>query len=353
MIARNVFTVFAGAFLTMSCAALAADYPPPRQGDWIAPEFKFHSGETLKNVKIHYTTIGEPSGQPVLLLHGTYGSAANFLTADFAGELFGAGQPLDASKFYLIIPDALGSGKSTKPSDGLRAKFPKYDYDDMVEAQYRLVTEGLGVKHARLVIGNSMGGMQAWLWAGSHPDFMDVTVPMASQPTEMAGRNWAMRRLLVESVRTDPDWKNGDYAEQPKLFRFASTMFGLATSGGTLGYQQIAGNHEKSDKLALDRLNAPFNADANDFMYQWESSADYDATRNLEKVTSVLLAINAADDERNPPEIGVMERELKKVKNGALHIIPASPDTRGHGTTNMAKLWKARLQEVLEKAPYK
>ncbi len=353
MIARNVFTVFAGAFLTMSCAALAADYPPPRQGDWIAPEFKFHSGETLKNVKIHYTMIGEPSGQPVLLLHGTYGSAANFLTADFAGELFGAGQPLDASKFYLIIPDALGSGKSTKPSDGLRAKFPKYDYDDMVEAQYRLVTEGLGVKHARLVIGNSMGGMQAWLWAGSHPDFMDVTVPMASQPTEMAGRNWAMRRLLVESVRTDPDWKNGDYAEQPKLFRFASTMFGLATSGGTLGYQQIAGTHEKSDKLALDRLNAPFNADANDFMYQWESSADYDATRNLEKVTSVLLAINAADDERNPPEIGVMERELKKVKNGALHIIPASPDTRGHGTTNMAKLWKARLQEVLEKAPYK
>ena len=351
--AWNVWTGFAGALLMLSGAALAADYPVPKQGDWVVPEFRFHTGEILKNLKIHYTTIGEPTGQPVILLHGTYGSAANFLTADFAGELFGAGQPLDASKYYLIIPDAIGSGKSTKPSDGLKAKFPKYNYDDMVEAQYRLVTEGLGVKHARLVIGNSMGGMQAWLWAGTHPDFMDITVPMASQPTEMAGRNWAMRRMLVESVRTDPDWRNGDYTEQPKLFRFATAMFGLATSGGTLGYYQIAGTHEKSDKLAMDRLKAPFNADANDFMFQWESSADYDATKNLEKATSVLLAINAADDERNPPELGVMERELKKVKNGSLYVIPATPNTRGHGTTNMAKLWKAKLQDVLDTAPRK
>lgn len=353
MCTKNVLMAFSVAWSMISSLALAADYPAPKQDDWIASEFKFHTGETLKNVKIHYTTIGEPTGQPVILLHGTYGSAGNFLTVDFAGELFGAGQPLDAAKYYIIIPDAIGSGKSTKPSDGLKAKFPKYNYDDMVEAQYRLVTEGLGVKHARLVIGNSMGGMQAWLWAGTHPDFMDVTVPMASQPTEMAGRNWAMRRMLVESVRTDPEWKNGDYTEQPKLFRFASAMFGLATSGGTLGYQKIAGTHEKSDKLAMDRLNASFNADANDFMYQWGASADYDATKNLEKVASVILAINAADDERNPPELGVMERELKKVKNGAIYVIPASPDTRGHGTTNTARLWKAKLLETLEKAPYR
>lgn len=348
MFVKNILMAGTAVASLISGVADAADYPVPKGGDWTVPEFKFHTGETLKNVRLHYTTIGAPNGKPVILLHGTYGSAANFLTADFAGELFGAGQPLDASKYYVIIPDALGSGKSTKPSDGLKAKFPKYNYDDMVEAQYRLVTEGLGVKHAHLVIGNSMGGMQAWLWAGTHPDFMDVTVPMASQPTEMAGRNWAMRRLLVESVRTDPDWKNGDYIEQPKLFRYASAMFGVATSGGTLGYHQIASTHEKSDKLALDRLNASFNADANDFMYQWESSADFDATKNLEKITSVLLAINAADDERNPPELGIMEREMKKVKSGSLYIIPASPDTRGHGTTGFAKFWKAKLLEVLE-----
>ena len=353
MLGRNILAAAAGALLTMTGAAIAADYPAPKVGDWIVPEFKFHTGESLKNVKLHYTTIGDPKGEPVILLHGTYGSAANFLTADFAGELFGAGQPLDASKYYLIIPDALGSGKSTKPSEGLKAKFPKYNYDDMVEAQYRLVTEGLGVKHVRLVIGNSMGGMQAWLWAGSHPDFMDVSVPMAAQPTEMAGRNWAMRRMQVEAVRRDPDWKNGDYTEQPKLFRFAAAMFSLATSGGTQGYYQIAGTHEKSDKLAMDRLAAPFNSDANDFMYQWESSSDYDASKNLGKVQSVLLAINAADDERNPNELGVMEREIKKVKTGYVFIIPASPDTRGHGTTGNARWWKAKLQEVLQTAPRK
>ena len=344
--------LFSVAVALSATTASAADYPSPKEGDWIAKEFKFHDGVTLANVKLHYTTIGAPTGEPVILLHGTYGSAANFLTPDFAGELFGPGQPLDASKYYLIIPDALGSGKSTKPSDGLKAKFPKYNYNDMVEAQYRLVTEGLGIKHVRLIIGNSMGGMQTWLWAGSHPDFMDVSVPMAAQPTEMAGRNWAMRRMLVESVRTDPEWKNGDYTTQPSLFRFANAMFGVATSGGTQGYYQIAGTHEKSEKLALDRLNAPFKADANDFMYQWESSSDFDASKNLDKVQSVLLAINAADDERNPNELGIMERKIKKVKNGSVYIVPASADTRGHGTTGNARWWKSKLQEVLQTAPH-
>ena len=347
-----LMTIVAGATMAMiGFGANAADYPTPKEGDWIARDFRFHTGETLPDVKLHYTTIGAPTGEPVILLHGTYGSAANFLTADFAGEMFGPGQPLDAQKFYLIIPDALGSGKSTKPSDGLRAKFPVYNYDDMVAAQYRLVTEGLGVKHARLVIGNSMGGMQAWLWAGQHPEFMDIAVPMAAQPTETAGRNWMMRKLLAESVRRDPEWKDGNYTEQPKLFRFANAMFGVATSGGTQGYYQLAGTHEKADKLALDRLNAPFNADANDFLYQWDASRDYDASKNLERVEAVLLAINAADDERNPPELGIMERELKKVKHGSLYLIPASPDTRGHGTTGMTKFWKAKLQELLASAP--
>ena len=213
---------FAPLALCLAAAtAGAADYPAPKEGAWIAPTFRFHTGETLQNVKLAYTTVGDPRGEPVLVLHGTYGAGTNMLTAEFAGELFGAGQPLDATKYFIILPDALGTGKSTKPSDGLRAKFPAYNYDDMVEAQYRLVTEGLGVKHLRLVIGNSMGGMQTWQWAVKYPGFMDAAAPMASQPTAMAGRNWMMRRLLTEAIRRDPEWKNGDYEKQPSALRYA------------------------------------------------------------------------------------------------------------------------------------
>jgi homoserine O-acetyltransferase len=337
------------ALLPMPVAA--ADYPAPKQGDWIARDFKFHTGEVMPELRLHYTTIGEPSGQPVLVLHGTTGSAASMLTPAFAGELFGPGQPLDANRYYIILPDGIGHGKSSKPSDGLKAKFPKYDYADMVDAHYRLLKEGLGVGHLRLVIGNSMGGMHTWLWGSKYPDFMDALAPMAAQPTAMSSRNWMMRRLIVDSIRNDLDWKDGDYTAQPKAFRTAAVFYGIATSGGTLAYQKMAPTRAQADKLLDQRLAAPSTADANDTLYQWESSGDYDASPGLGRITAALLAINAADDERNPPETGLMEAALKQVRNGRLYLIPASEETRGHGTTGMARFYAQPLAELLQRAP--
>ena len=332
-------------------AAAAADFPAPKQGDWVVRDFKFHTGDVMPELRLHYTTVGEPSGQPVLLLHGTTGSGTGLLNLAFAGELFGAGQPLDAGKYFIILPDAIGHGKSSKPSDGMRAKFPRYNYDDMVAAQYRLLTEGLGIRHLRLVLGNSMGGMHSWIWGVTHPNFMDALAPMASQTTEMSSRNWMMRRLIIDAIRNDPEWNNGDYTTQPRGVRVAGVFYGVATSGGTLAYQKLAPTREQADKLLDDRLAAPFTADANDFLYQWESSRDYNPSPGLEKIQAAVLAINSADDERNPPETGIMDRELKRVKNGKLYLIPASDETRGHGTTGRAKFWKQQLQLLLETAP--
>jgi len=242
--------VAAIAFALMPLSVSAADYPTPKEGQWIARDFKFHTGEVMPELRIHYTTVGDPSGQPVLVLHGTTGSAASMLTPAFAGELFGAGQPLDATKYFIIIPDSIGHGKSSKPSDGMRAQFPKYNYDDMVEAQYRLVKDGLGIRHLRLVIGNSMGGMHTWLWGMKYPDYMDALAPMASQPTAMSSRNWMMRRLITDSIRNDPNWKGGNYTDQPQAFRVANVFFGIATNGGTLAYQKMAPTRELADKPA-------------------------------------------------------------------------------------------------------
>ena len=255
------------AFALVSVAAAAADYPAPKEGDWIARDFKFHTGEVMPELRIHYTTVGEPTGQPVLVLHGTTGSAASMLTPAFAGELLGPGQPLDASKYYIIIPDSIGHGKSSKPSDGLRTTFPKYNYDDMVEAQYRLIKEGLGIRHLRLVIGNSMGGMHTWIWGVKHPDFMDALVPMAAQPSEMSSRNWMLRRMLIETIRSDPDYANGNYTAQPRSMKIANAFYGIATNGGTLAYQKAAPSRAEADKLVDARLAAPLRADANDFLY--------------------------------------------------------------------------------------
>ncbi len=335
----------------ISSAAMAADFAPPRQGDFIAHDFKFHSGEVMAELKLHYTTVGEPTGQPVLVLHGTSGSAASMLTPAFAGELFGAGQPLDASKYFIIIPDGIGHGKSSKPSDGMKTAFPNYDYDDMVEAQFRLVKEGLGIKHLRLVIGNSMGGMHAWLWAEKYPDMMDIVVPMASQPTAMAARNWLLRRMMIETIRNDPDYNNGNYTKPPRMMKYAVAAYGFASSGGTLAYQNEAPTAAKADRMIDERLAAPTTTDANDFIYQWQASHDYDASTGLSKIAATLLAINSADDERNPPETGVTAEALKQVKNGRLLLIPASIETRGHGTTGSAKFYKQQLEELLRSAP--
>jgi len=302
-------------------------------------------------LRLHYTTLGDKAGEPVLILHGTTGSGSGLLAPGFGGELFGPGQPLDAAKYFIILPDAIGHGKSAKPSDGLRAKFPKYNYDDMVAAQYRLVTEGLGVRHLRLVLGNSMGGMHTWMWGTRYSDFMDALVPMAAQPTEMSSRNWMLRRLIIDSIRHDPDWNEGNYTSQPRAFKAAAVFYGIATSGGTLALQKEAPTRALADKLLDGRLAAPFKADANDFLYQWDASRDYNASPDLERIKAALLAINSADDERNPPETGLLERELKRVPNARLYLIPASEETRGHATTGIAKFWTSQVQEFLASVP--
>jgi homoserine O-acetyltransferase len=335
----------------IALSALAADYPAPKEGDWVARDFRFHTGEVMPELRVHYTTVGSPFGEPVLILHGTSGSGTGLLTAAFAGELFSPGQALDATKYFIILPDSVGHGKSAKPSDGLRAKFPSYNYDDMVVAQYRLVTEGLGLRHVRMVLGFSMGGMNAWMWGGKYPNFMDTLVPMASQPVEVSSRNWMMRRLITDSIRNDPEWNNGNYTSQPRSARAASVFYGIATAGGTLALQKMAPTREAADKLLDTRLAAPFPLDANDVLYMWDASRDYNPAPGLERIQAVVLAINSADDERNPPETGIMERELRRVKNARLFLIPGSEDTAGHVTAAFAKFWKEPVQELLQTAP--
>lgn len=334
-----------------SMQARAADYPAPKEGVFIAKAFRFHTGEVMPELRLAYKTVGDPAGQPVLILHGTAGSAQSMLNPAFAGELFGEGQPLDAKTYFIILPDAIGAGKSAKPSDGLKAKFPQYNYDDMVEAQYRLVTEGLGVKHLRLVLGNSMGGMHSWIWGVKYPDMMDALVPLAAQPTEMSSRNWMLRRLLVETIKADPGYNAGNYTTQPKAMKLANLFFGTATSGGTLAYQKQAPTRAAADKFIDERLAAPFEADANDYLYQWASSGDYNPAPLLGRIKVPLLAINSADDERNPPETGVMAAAMQHVANGKLYLIPANSETRGHGTTGMAKFWAPQLQTFLASLP--
>ncbi|MEO8281318.1 MAG: alpha/beta fold hydrolase [Ideonella sp.] len=331
--------------------AQAANYPQPREGDWVARDFRFHDGALMPEVRLHYYTVGEPTGEPVLVLHGTGGSGASMLNKNFAEQLFGPGQPLDASRYFIILPDALGTGKSTRPSDGLRASFPRYNYLDMVSAQHRLVTEGLGVKHLRLVIGNSMGGMQAWMWAGNYPQMMDAIVPMACLPGAMSGRNWMLRSMLTRSIRNDPEWNGGNYTRQPRNMQAHLTYFSLATSGGNQALFKQAPTAAQGDAEIDKRLAAPFNGDANDVLYQWESSADFDVSGSLDRIEAVVLAINSADDERNPPELGVLEREIKRVKRGSILIIPGTAETAGHGTTGSAMHYKQAIGDLLRDAP--
>lgn len=342
---RRLFLV-----LALCCAVLPAG-AQPQEGDYVVRNFRFKSGEVLPELHLHYTTLGNRNGEAVLLLHGTTGSGAGLLAPAFGGELFGPGQPLDATKYFIVLPDAIGHGKSSKPSDGLRAAFPRYSYDDMVVAHHRLLTEHLGVKHLRLVLGNSMGGMETWLFAQMYPGFADVAVPMASLPVPMSGRNWVMRRLIVDSIRNDPAWQGGNYREQPASARVASVFYGFGTNGGNQALMRQAPTREKADALLDARLKAPFTADANDTLYQWDSSRDYDPSAGLEKIQGVLLAINSSDDERNPPELGVLEREIKRVKGGRVLLIPGSEQTAGHGTTGQAKWWKAELDALLKAAP--
>jgi homoserine O-acetyltransferase/O-succinyltransferase len=343
------------AFLFVVTVASAADYPTPTEGDFTIRDFKFQSGETLPELRIHYRTLGKPekdaqgkTTNAVLIMHGTTGSGAQFIRPEFAGELFGKDQPLDATKFFIVLPDGIGHGKSSKPSDGMHAKFPRYGYGDMVEAQYRLLTDGLGVSHARLVMGTSMGGMHTWLWGELHPNFMDALMPLASLPTQISGRNRAWRRMVIDAIRNDPAWDGGEYKTQPPSLRTAAEMLWLMSSNPVLR-QKDAPTLAKTDEVLDNFVDQIVQADdANDVLYALEASRDYDPGPNLEKIRAPLLAINSADDLINPPELGILEREVKRVPKGRAIVIPFSDKTRGHGSHTIANLWKDELVELLK-----
>jgi homoserine O-acetyltransferase/O-succinyltransferase len=341
--------------LAAAAAAPAPNYPTPVEADARLANFKFRSGETLPELRIHYRTVGTPrrnaSGaieNAVLIMHGTTGSGAQFIRPEFAGELFGPGQPLDAARFFIVLPDDIGHGKSSRPSEGMHAHFPRYGYLDMVEAEHRLLGETLGVTHLRLVMGTSMGGMHTWLWGERYPDEMDALFPLASLPTQISGRNRAWRRVVIDAIRHDPEWQGGDYKQQPQSLRVAAEMLWLMSSNPRLR-QKVAPTLALTD-TALDSYAANyFKADdANDTLYAIESSADYDPGPGLARIKAPLVAVNSADDLINPPELGILEQETKRVAHGRAVVIPLSDKTRGHGSHTVAALWKDQLVALLQ-----
>jgi homoserine O-acetyltransferase len=353
---RSVIRV-AIAAVSLACAvqARAADSPAPTEGDFVLRGFRFASGETLPELRLHYRTLGTPrkdaSGHvrnAVVIGHGTGGSGAQFLRPEFAGELFGPGQLLDAAQYFIVLPDAIGHGKSSKPSDGLRAQFPRYGYVDMVEASYRLLTEGLGVNHARLVMGTSMGGMHTWLWGERHPDFMDALMPLASLPTQISGRNRVWRRIVIDAIRNDPAWAGGAYTSQPPSLRTAAGLLFFMGSNPVLRQESMP-TLAKADEV-LDQALAAATTDANDVLYQLGASWDYDPGPDLEKIRAPLTAVNSADDLINPPELGILEREIRRVPRGEAVMLPFGPATRGHGSHTVAALWKDHLAKLLARS---
>jgi homoserine O-acetyltransferase len=337
-----------------------ANYPSPSEKDYTIHDFKFANGETLPELRIHYRTLGkaekDASGKTtnaVLVMHGTTGSGAQFVRPEFAGDLFAAGQALDATKFFIVLPDGVGHGKSSKPSDGLHARFPAYGYRDMIEAQFRLLTDGLGVNRLRLVMGTSMGGMHTWLWGEIHPDFMDALMPLASLPTQISGRNRAWRRVIIDSIRNDPAWNGGEYKTQPPSLRTAAEMLWLMSSNPVLR-QHEAPTLEKTDEVLDKFVGEIVKADdANDVLYALEASRDYDPSPGLESIRAPLLAINTADDLINPPELGILEGEIRRVPHGRALVIPSSEKTRGHGSHTIAALWKDELARLLAESEKK
>jgi len=323
-------------------------------GNQTVPTLKFGDGSALPKLRIHYTTLGRPRRDAagrvrnaVLILHGTTGSGRGFLAPAFAGELFGPGQPLDTATHYVILPDGIGTGGSSKPSDGLRARFPRYGYEDMVTAQHRLVTEGLKVDHLLLVMGTSMGGMQTWMWGTRYPDFMDALVPLASVPTQIAGRNRMMRAIISDAIRGDPSWRGGEYAGPPRGLYTALGMLFMMTSS-PLQLHAAAPTRDSADAFIAGWLRTRMaSTDANDFLYQFEASRDYDPSLELGRIRAPVLAINSADDLVNPPELGLMERLMPRVPRGRYVLIPTGPRTRGHGTHSLPALWKPHLVALL------
>src|SRR5436309_9221655 len=325
------------------------------EGDFIVRDFHFKSGETLPELRLHYLTLGQPArdrqgrvANAVLILHGTGGSGRQFMALQFAGVLFGAGALLDTARYYIVLPDGIGHGRSSKPSDGLHAGFPHYEYDDMVAEQYRLVTEHLGIGHLRLVMGTSMGGMHTWLWGEAHPDFMDALMPLACLPVPIAGRNRIWRRMIIEAIRGDPEWKEGEYASEPVgALRTALDLLLIAGSA-PLQMQKSYPVRDSADRYLETYTGARLRTlDANDLLYQVDASRDYDPSPRLEQIRAPLLHVNSADDFVNPPELGIAEREIRRVKKGRFVLIPASDETHGHGTHTWAVSWQKYLGELL------
>jgi homoserine O-acetyltransferase len=348
--------IFAGLVVVVTALpSPAANYPAPLESDFILPNFRFRSGETLPELRLHYRTIGtaqkDAAGvvrNAVLVLHGTGGSGASLLRASFADVLFGPGKLLDAARYYIILPDGIGHGRSSEPSDGLHAHFPHYNYDDMVLAQYRLLTEKLGVNHLRLVMGTSMGGMQTWVWGETYPEFMDALLPLASLPVEIAGRNRMQRRMILDAIRNDPDWNHGEYQKQPHGLVAAVDLL-IIMGSSPLQMQKAAPTREAADKLLERMVRAHLRGlDANDLLYQVDASRDYNPAAALGRIKAPLVAINSADDEINPPELGIMERMIRRVPHGRYVLIPISDKTHGHGTHSYAEVWKEHLAELLE-----
>ncbi len=354
MLRRFAFLIF---LVAAASEISAADYSAPAEGDYTIRDFKFASGEILPELRIHYRTLGKAekdaqgeTRNAVLITHGTTGSGAQFIRPEFAGELFGKDQPLDATKFFIVLPDGIGHGKSSKPSDGMHARFPHYRYIDMVEAQYRLLIDGLGVNHARLVMGTSMGGMHTWLWGEAHPDFMDALMPLASLPMQISGRNRAWRRMIIDAIRNDPAWSGGEYKTQPPSLRTTAEMLWFMSSNPVLRQKEaptLRDADDKIDKFVADYLKT---GDANDVLYALEASHDYDPGPALEKIRATLLAINSADDLINPPELGILEREIQRLPHGRAIVIPLSDKTRGHGSHTIAALWKDELAKLLKES---
>jgi homoserine O-acetyltransferase len=340
------------ATLTLAVPALAQ----PVEADYVARDFRFATGDTLPALTLHYRTLGAPQRDAagvvrnaVMILHGTGGTGEGFLSRTFGGELFGAGQILDAARYFIILPDGIGHGKSSKPSDGLHARFPKYTYDDMVRAQHDMLVEGLHVTHLRLVLGTSMGAMQCWVWGEMYPDFVDGLVPLASAPTQIAGRNRVMRKMIIDSITHDPAWKNGDYTEQPHAGLVGAINLLMMMTSSPLQWHKSGPTRDAADKWYEDQVKSRVAAtDANDMLYQFNASRDYDPSPNLEKITASVLAINSADDVVNPPELGLMEKLMPRVKRGRYVLVPTSDRTRGHGTHSLPAVWGQYLADFLK-----
>jgi homoserine O-acetyltransferase len=354
--------VLAGLVLVSARPARAGQppaYPPPVEGTFIVRDFRFASGETLPELRLHYRTLGSPVRDArgrvvnaILILHGTGGTGAQFLQPQFAGELFGPGQLLDAARHFIVLPDNIGHGQSSKPSDGLRLKFPRYGYEDMVRAQHRLLTEHLGVNHLRLVMGTSMGGMHTWMWGYLFPDFMDGLVPLASVPTAIVGRNRVWRKMLMDAVRDDPAWQGGEYREPPVQGLRAAVRLQLLMSSAPLAWQKDLPSREQADAFAAAEVERRARTlDANDLLYYFDASRDYDPSPHLGKIAAPVLAINSADDQINPPELGLMEALMPKVARGTYVLVPASDRTRGHSTHTWAIFWRDHLAAFLKSLP--